>query len=146
MATTKKAAPKPKPKAKPIAQAEARVADSATKMIDESMEQMTDFAGKFGGFAEDGFKAFAEQAATSSEVFKTLGARNMDFFSRTLEQGVEISQSLTSAKDPREAMEIQSGFAKNLFSAYKSEVTAQADICMSAWRDAAKPFMAFAPK
>lgn len=146
MATTKKAAPKPKPKAKPTAQAEARVADSATKMIDESMEQMTDFAGKFGGFAEDGFKAFAEQAATSSEVFKTLGARNMDFFSRTLEQGVEISQSLTSAKDPREAMEIQSGFAKNLFSAYKSEVTAQADICMSAWRDAAKPFMAFAPK
>ena len=44
MATAKKTAPKSAPKTK----AEARVADSATKMIDEGMEQMTGFAGKFG--------------------------------------------------------------------------------------------------
>lgn len=142
MATAKKTTPKSTPKAK----AEARVADSATKMIDEGMEKMTGFADKFGDYAEGGFKAFAEQAASSSEMMRTLGARNMDFFARTLEQGVEATQSLTSAKDPREAMEIQSGFAKNLFSAYTSEMSAQAELCMAAWRDAAKPFMAFASK
>ncbi len=142
MATTKKTAPKSSPKAK----AEARMADSATKKIEEGMEQMTGIADKFGGFAEGGMKALAEQAASSTEVMRTLGARNMDFFTRTLEQGVEVTQSLTSAKDPREAMEIQSGFAKNLLSAYTSEVSAQAELCMSAWRDATKPFMAFAPK
>ena len=112
MATTKKTTPKSSPKAK----AEARVADSATKMIDEGMEQMTGLAGKFGGYAEGGMKALAEQAASSSEMMRTIGARNMDFFARTLEQGVEATQSLTGAKDPREAMEIQSGFAKNLLS------------------------------
>ena len=143
MATAKKAAPKTKAT---TAKAEARVADSASKMIDEGVEQMTDYAGKFGGFAEDGFKAFAKQAASSTEVFRTLGARNMDFFARTLEQGVEATQSLTSAKDPREAMEIQTGYAKNFFSAYTSEMTKQADICMSAWRNAAKLFMAFSGK
>ena len=62
MATTKKTTPKSSPKAK----AEARVADSATKMIDEGMEQMTGLAGKFGGYAEGGMKALAEQAASSS--------------------------------------------------------------------------------
>ncbi len=142
MATAKKTAPKSSPKAK----AEAHVADSATKMIDEGVEQMTGMAGKFGNYAEGGMKAFAEQAASSSEVMRMIGARNMDFFARTLEQGVEATQSLTSAKDPRQAMEIQSGFAKNLLSAYTSEVSAQAELCMSAWRDAAKPFMAFAGK
>ena len=140
MATAKKAAPKPK------AKAEARVADSASKMLDEGMEQMTGLTGMFGEYAEDGLKTFAKQAASSTEIFRTLGARNMDFFSKALESGVEASQSLSSAKDPREVMEIQSGFAKSVFSAYTSEVSAQADICMSAWRDAAKPFMAFASK
>lgn len=140
MATAKKAAPKPK--AKP----EARAADTASKMLDEGMEQMSGLAGMFGEYAEDGMKAFAKQAADSTEVFRTIGARNMDFFARALEQGVEATQSLTSAKDPREVMEVQSGFAKSFFSAYTSEMSAQADICMSAWRKAAKPFMAFAGK
>ncbi len=140
MATAKKAASKPK------AKSEAHAADTASKVLDEGMEQMSGFAGMLGEYAEDGMKAFAKQAADSTEVFRALGARNMDFFARTLEQGVEATQSLTSAKDPREVMEIQTGFAKSLFSAYTSEMSAQADICMSAWRNAAKPFMAFAAK
>lgn len=140
MAAAKKAPPKTK------AKAEARAAHTSSKLLDEGLEQMSGLKGMFGEYAEDGMKAIAKQAADSTEIIRKLGARNMDFFTRTLEQGVEATQSLTSAKDPREVMEIQTGFAKSLFSAYTSEMSAQADICMSAWRNAAKPFMAFAGK
>lgn len=144
MAAAKKAAPKTAPKAKP--QAEANPTAAATKMIDDSMGQFTDFAGKFSHYAEDGLKKMTEQAGEATEIFRELGARNIDFMSRALEQGVEATQSLTGAKDPREFFEIQSGFAKSVFSAYTSEVSQQAEMCMSAWKKAATPFMPFAAK
>lgn len=119
---------------------------TATKMLGEGMEQLTGFAGMFGEYAESGLKTMSERATASTEVMRKLGGRNMDFFTKSLEQGVEATQAITSAKDVREVMEIQAGFAKSMFSAYTKEMNAQAELCMSAWRDAAKPFMAFAVK
>lgn len=129
------------------AKAEASAAmGTTTKMLDEGMEQLTGFAGMFGEYAESGMKALSERAASSTEIARKLGSRNMDFFTKSLEQGVEATQAITSAKDVREVMEIQAGFAKSMFSSYTKEMNAQAELCMSAWRDAAKPFMAFAAK
>ena len=133
-------------KASVKAKAEASAARSTTKAIEDSMSQASDFAGMFSEYAEDGFKKSAELAQASSDVVREIGSRNMDFFAKTLEHGMEATQSLSGAKDPREFMEIQAGFAKDLFSSYTNEVSAQAELCMSAWRDAAKPFMAFAQK
>ncbi|KCZ87601.1 phasin family protein [Hyphomonas johnsonii] len=144
MAKSPKAAAKAK--TAPKAKAEAYSTEAATKMADESMEKLTGFASTLGAFAEGGMKTLAERASASTEVMRTLGSRNMDFFTRTLEQGVEASQALTSVKDPRQAMEIQTGFAKSLFSAYTSEMNAQAELCMLAWRDAAKPLSAWTTK
>lgn len=144
MATAKKS----KPKATASAKAEAKAPKTATKSaknnakaLEMGLEQMTDFAGKFSGFSDDGLKAVAEKAAASTEVFRTLGARNMDFFSKTLESSVETTQALTAAKDPRQLVEIQSGYAKSFFTAYQSEMTAQAEMFVGAWREAAKPMM-----
>ena len=128
------------------AKAEASAARATTKAIEDSMNQAGDFAGMFSGYAEDGLKKSAELAQASSDVMRQISSRNMDFFAKTLEQGMEATQSLSGAKDPREFMEIQTGFAKDLFSSYTNEMSAQAELCMSAWRDAAKPFMAFASK
>ncbi|WP_341198004.1 phasin family protein [Hyphomonas chukchiensis] len=128
---------KPAPKA---AKAEAHATEAATKMLDDGMEKMSDMASKFGTYAEDGMKKIAEHASASTEVMRTIGSRNMDFFTRTLEQSVEATQAMTSAKDPRKVVEIQTGFAKSMMSAYTSEMSAQAELCMLAWRDAAKPF------
>ena len=128
------------------AKAEASAARATTKPIEDNMAQATEFADKFSEYAEDGFKKSAELAQASSDVMRKLSSRNMDFFAKTLEQGMEATQSLSGAKDPREFVEIQTGFAKDLFSSYTSEMSAQAELCMSAWRDAAKPFMTFATK
>ncbi len=129
------------------AKAEASAAtDTATKMLDGSMEHLSGFAGMFGDYAETGLKAFSERTAASTDMAREIGSRNMDFFTKSLEQGVEVTQAITSAKDVREVMEIQAGFAKNMFSAYTKEMNAQAELCMSAWRSAAKPFMGFAAK
>ena len=132
-----------KSKTASAAKPEVHAPEAATKMLDTGMEKITGMANKFGSFAEDSMKTATERAAASTEMMRTLSARNMDFFTRTLEQGAEATQALTSAKDPRKVMEIQSGFAKSLFSAYTSEVNAQAELCMLAWRDAAKPFTAW---
>ena len=131
MAKSTNSAPKSKtaPKA---AKAEAHATEAATKMLDDGMEKVSDMA--------SGMKKMAEQASASTEVMRTIGSRNVDFFTRTLEQSVEATQAMTSAKDPRKVVEIQTGFAKSMFSAYSSEMSAQAELCMLAWRDAAKPF------
>ena len=129
------------------AKAEASAATgTTTKMLGEGMEQLSGFAGMFGEYAESGLKALSERTSASTGVARELGSRNMDFFTKSLEQGVEVTQAITSAKDVREVMEIQAGFAKTMFSAYTKEMNAQAEICMSAWRDAAKPFAAFGAK
>jgi len=140
MATSPKTAPKAKPATS--AKAEAHATEAATKTLDGSMDTISDIATKFSTFAEDGVKSMTERATASTEVMRTIGSRNVDFLTRTIEQGVEATQAMTTEKDPRKLMEIQSGFAKSLFSAYTSEMNAQAELCMLAWRDAAKPFTA----
>lgn len=128
-------------KTAPRAKAEARPAEAATKNIEAGMETMTDMASKFSGYTEDGVKALKDSAAVSTETIREIGSRNMNFMTQAMEQGVEMTQALASARDPREMLEIQSGYAKSMFSAYTAELTAQAELCMGAWREAAKPFM-----
>ena len=124
------------------AKAEAKVDNKSNRVVQDMQDAAEQATKMFSGFADGGMKDIAERASASTEMFRTLGARNLDFFSRTLEQGVAATQALTAAKDPRAAFEIQSGFAKSFFSSYQEEVSAQAELCMSAMKDAAKPFMA----
>lgn len=141
MATAKKSTSKAKVSAKSEAKTAPKTVKNNAKAMEMGLEKMTDFAGKFSGYTDGGVKAMTEQAAASTEVIRTLGARNMDFITKTLETSVETTQALTAAKDPREAMEIQSGYAKSFLTAYTSEMTAQAEMFMGAFRNAAKPMM-----
>jgi len=133
-------------KAAPRAKAEAYTAEAATKTVEKNveagMEQFAGMASKFSEFAEGGVKAMKDSAAMSTEVVREISSRNMNFMTSAMEQGVELTQALASARDPREMFEIQSGFAKSMLSAYTAEMTAQTELCMGAWREAAKPFMA----
>lgn len=125
------------------AKAEAtRVTDAATKQIETGMEQVTGFASKFSDYAEGSVKAMKDSASASTEVIREIGSRNMNFMTQAMEQSVELTQALAGVRDPRELFEIQSGFAKSMFSAYTSEMKAQTELCLGAWREAAKPFMA----
>jgi phasin len=123
------------------AKAEARPNTATTKQIEAGMDQMTDFAGKFTGMAEGSVKALTDSAAASTEVLREIATRNMTFMTQAMEQGVELSQTLANVRDPREMFELQSAFAKSMFSAYTTELTAQTELCVSAWRNAAKPLM-----
>ncbi|MFN7055924.1 phasin [Hyphomonas sp.] len=127
-------------KTAPRAKAEAHTPEAATKQIEAGMDQLAGFATKFSGFAEDSVKAMKDSAVTSTEVMREIGTRNMNFMTQAMEQGVELTQALASARDPREILEIQSGFAKSMFSAYTAEMTAQTELCLGAWREAVKPF------
>ena len=145
-----KAAPKTTTRAK----AEAYTAEAATKTVEKNieknietgMEQFAGMASKFTNFAEGGVKAMKDSAAMSTEMVREISSRNMNFMTSAMEQGVELTQALASARDPREIFEIQSVFAKSMFSAYTAEMSAQTELCMGAWREAAKPFMANMPK
>lgn len=124
------------------AKAEARPNTATTKQIEASMDQMSGYASKFTGMAEGGVKAMTDSAAASTEVLREIGTRNMSFMTHAMEQGVELTQTLAAVRDPREMFELQSAFAKSMFSAYTTELTAQTELCVAAWRNAAKPYMA----
>ena len=124
------------------AKAEAHPNTATTKQIEAGMDQITDFAGKFTGMAEGGVKALTDSAVASTEVLREIGTRNMTFMTQAMEQSVELSQTLANVRDPREMFELQSAFAKSMFSAYSTEMTAQTELCVAAWRNAAKPYMA----
>lgn len=124
------------------AKAEARPNGTATKQIDAGIEQMSDIAGKFTGMAEGGVKALTDSAVASTEVLREIGTRNVSFMTQAMEQSVELSQTLANVRDPREMFELQSAFAKSMLSALTTELTAQTELCVSAWRNAAKPYMA----
>lgn len=123
------------------AQAEARPAEAATKKIEAGLDQLAGFASKFSDYAEGSVKAMKDSAAVSTETMREIGNRNMNFMTQAMEQGVELTQALASVRDPREVFELQSGFAKSMFSAYTAEFTAQTELCIGAWREAAKPFV-----
>lgn len=129
------------------AKAEARRnAPTATKQIEKQfeagMEQVTGLASKFTGMAEGGVKALTDSAVASTEVLRELSNRNVNFVTQAMEQSVELTQTLANVRDPREMFELQSAFAKSMFSAYTTELTAQTELCVAAWRNAAKPYMA----
>ncbi len=140
MAKTTKTAPRAKAEARPAAAA-TKTLEAGTKTLESGMDTMAGFASKFSGYTEDGVKALKDSAALSTETMREIGSRNMNFMTQAMEQGVEMTQALASARDPREMLQIQSGYAKSMFSAYTAEFTAQSELCMGAWREAAKPFM-----
>jgi phasin len=123
------------------AKAEARPNTATSKPIEMSLDQLTGFASKFNGMAEGSVKAMAETAAASTEVMRELGNRNMTFATQAMEQGVELTQTLANVRDPREMFELQSAFAKSFLSSWTTELTAQTELCVNAWRNAAKPYM-----
>lgn len=124
------------------AKAEARPNAATTKQIEAGVDQMTGMASKMTDFAEGGVKALTDSAAASTEVLREIGNRNMSFMTHAMEQGVELGQTLANVRDPREMFELQSAFAKSMFSAFTTELSAQTELCVAAWRNAAKPYMA----
>ena len=124
------------------AKAEARPNTATTKQIEAGMDQMAGFASKFSDMAGGSVKALTDSTVASTEVLREIGNRNMSFMTQAMEQGVELTQTLANVRDPREMFELQSAFAKSMFSAYTTELSAQTELCVAAWRNAAKPYMA----
>jgi phasin len=128
------------------AKAEARPSAATTKQIEAGMDQMAGFASKFSDMAGGSVKAITDSTVASTEVLREIGNRNMSFMTQAMEQGVELTQTLANVRDPREMFELQSAFAKSMFSAYTTELSAQTELCVAAWRNAAKPYMASVAK
>jgi phasin len=124
------------------AKAEARPSAATTKQIEAGMDQMAGFASKFSDMAGGSVKALTDSTVASTEVLREIGNRNMSFMTQAMEQSVELTQTLANVRDPREMFELQSAFAKSMFSAYTTELSAQTELCVAAWRNAAKPYMA----
>ena len=124
------------------AKAEARPNTATTKQIEAGMDQMAGFASKFSDMAGGSVKALTDSTVASTEVLREIGNRNMSFMTQAMEQSVELTQTLANVRDPREMFELQSAFAKSMFSAYTTELSAQTELCVAAWRNAAKPYIA----
>lgn len=123
------------------AKAEARPSASTTRPLEAGIEQIAGFAGKFSDMAGGSVKALTDSTVATTEVLREIGNRNVNFMTQAMEQSVELTQTLTNVRDPREMFELQSAFAKSMLSACSTELSAQTELCVAAWRNAAKPFV-----
>jgi len=123
------------------AKPEARPSASTTRPLEAGIEQIAGVAGKFGDMAGGSVKALTDSTVATTEVLREIGNRNVNFMTQAMEQGVELTQTLANVRDPREIIELQSAFARSMLSACSTELSAQTELCVSAWRNAAKPFV-----
>jgi hypothetical protein len=108
----------------------------AAKAAPQAAKAAKDFA---TDMSSEAFTTMNEAVTSSISLMREIGERNYGFMSRSLEQGIETRDAMMDLKDVREVVELQSTFAKTMFSAYTQEVTAQAALVTDAFRDTVKP-------
>mgnify|MGYP000291667254 CR=1 FL=1 len=120
-ATTTQATSKKAREAKAAPQAAKAAAEFANEVSSEALTTMN------------------EAMTSSISLMREIGERNYGFMSRSFEHGMETREAMKGLKDVREVVELQSIFAKTMFSAYTQEVTAQAALVTGVFRDTVKP-------
>lgn len=113
---------------------------NAKAAADKGIERFTEASEFASEFAATNMATFNEVLSNSASTLREIGERNFGLMTRTIEQGMETRQAMSDVRDVREAVELQSTFAKSVFSEYTQELNAQAELYTGMWRDAMKPF------
>jgi phasin family protein len=116
---------------------------SATK---EQAEKMS--AGAFktyedlSKFSKDNLDAYVAAGTTVAKGFETIGRAWVNFTQETFEAGAQVAKALLSAKTLREAVDVQTDFAKTTFDKLVAEGTKVSEISVKVANEAAEPLNA----
>lgn len=123
-----------------MAKAKTTQATSKTARPAKAAPKAATAAAEFANeMSSDAMTTMNDAMTQSIALMRVIGERNYGFMSRTFEHGMETREAMMGLKDVREVVELQSSFAKTMFSDYTQEVTAQAALVTGAFRDTVKP-------
>jgi phasin family protein len=149
--------PSAKPKGKPVMKDTAdtftATAESAQKNYErlvgatkEQVEKASATAFKtyedLSKFSKDNIEAYVAAATTMAKGAETISKAWVAFTQETMEAGAQVAKSLLAAKTLREAVDVQTDFAKTTFDKLVSEGTKLSEISVKVANEAAEPINA----
>jgi phasin family protein len=93
-------------------------------------------------FSKENVDAYVTAATTMAKGFETIGKAWVSFTQETMEASAQVAKSLLTAKTLREAVDVQTDFAKTTFDKMVSEGTKVSEISVKTANEAAEPINA----
>ncbi len=93
-------------------------------------------------FSKDNLDAYVAAGTTVAKGLETIGRAWVSFTQETFEASTQVAKALLSAKTLREAVDVQTDFAKTTFDKLVSEGTKVSEISVKVANEAAEPISA----
>ena len=93
-------------------------------------------------FSKENLDAYVAAGTTVAKGFETIGRAWVNFAQETFEAGAQVAKALLSAKTLREAVDVQTDFAKTTFDKLVAEGTKVSEISVKVTNEAAEPINA----
>ena len=94
---------------------------------------------EFAGFGRENFDAFVKASTIAAQGYGAIGQRWVDFARASLEKGIEASRAVATAKSVKDAVELQSDFARTALDRYVRETTKLSELGAKTTTEALAP-------
>lgn len=94
---------------------------------------------EFAGIGRENFDAFVRASTIAAHGYGAIAQHWADFAKATVEQSVETARAVLSTKSVKDAIELQSNFARSTFDRYVSEANKISEIGVKTTTDALAP-------
>jgi len=96
----------------------------------------------FSKFSKENLDAYVVAATTVAKGAETVGKAWLNFTQETMEAGAQVAKSLLAAKTLREAVDVQTDFAKTTFDKLVAEGAKVSEISVKVANEAVEPINA----
>ncbi len=94
---------------------------------------------EFAGMGRENFDALVRASTIAVTGYGSIAQQWAEFTKTTVEHGVETARAVFSTKNVKDALEIQSGFARSTFDRYMSEANKLSELSARTTSDAMAP-------
>lgn len=94
---------------------------------------------EFAGFGRENFDAFVKASTIAAQGYGAIGQRWVDFTRASLEKGIEAGRAVATAKSVKDAVELQSDFARTVLDRYVTETTKLSELSAKTTTEALAP-------
>lgn len=119
-----------------------RLLDSAKARVEKASATAFKTYEDLSKFSQENLEAYAAAGTTVAKGFETIGRVWVSFIQETFETGERVADALLSAKTLREAVDMQTDFAKTTFDKLIAEGTKVSEISVKVANEAAEPISA----
>lgn len=91
-------------------------------------------------FGKEGVEAYVNSATAMTKGMQSIATEAVDFSRKSFEQNAAVFEKVVAAKSIDKAMEVQQGYAKDMFEAYVGQLNKFGEMYANAAKEAYKPF------